>query len=114
MYLTEYERDVDTPACLGSFRDLLGATAKSPAMLFYLDNWMSADPNAADDRLERQTATRRAAGSQIGPRVGRPGTIRDSIGSQRPTTRSRGLNENYATGADGASHTRRGRRLHPG
>ncbi len=30
---------------LGKFRDLLGATAKSPAMLFYLDNWMSADPN---------------------------------------------------------------------
>jgi uncharacterized protein (DUF1800 family) len=30
---------------LGKFRDLLEATAKSPAMLFYLDNWMSADPN---------------------------------------------------------------------
>src|SRR5438132_6472694 len=43
--LTEYERDVLRPHVLGKFRDLLEATAKSPAMLFYLDNWMSADPN---------------------------------------------------------------------
>ena len=43
--LTEYERDAIRPHVLGKFRDLLGATAKSPAMLFYLDNWMSADPN---------------------------------------------------------------------
>src|SRR5439155_5996034 len=43
--LTEYERDVIRPHVLGKFRDLLEATAKSPAMLFYLDNWMSADPN---------------------------------------------------------------------
>src|SRR5215207_5344588 len=44
--VTEYERDAIRPFVLGRFRDLLGATAKSPAMLFYLDNWMSADPNA--------------------------------------------------------------------
>ncbi|MEQ1913211.1 MAG: DUF1800 family protein, partial [Vicinamibacterales bacterium] len=43
--LTEYERDAIRPHVLGRFRDLLGATATSPAMLFYLDNWMSADPN---------------------------------------------------------------------
>ena len=43
--LTEYERETIRPHVLGKFRDLLGATAKSPAMLFYLDNWMSADPN---------------------------------------------------------------------
>jgi uncharacterized protein (DUF1800 family) len=43
--LTEYERDTIRPHVLGRFRDLLEATAKSPAMLFYLDNWMSADPN---------------------------------------------------------------------
>ena len=48
--LTEYERDTIRPRVLGKFRDLLGATAKSPAMLFYLDNWMSADPNAAVQR----------------------------------------------------------------
>src|SRR3954468_2928577 len=43
--LTAYERDVIRPHVFGKFRDLLGATANSPAMLFYLDNWMSADPN---------------------------------------------------------------------
>ena len=42
--LTEYERDTIRPRVLGKFRDLLEATAKSPAMLFYLDNWMSARP----------------------------------------------------------------------
>jgi uncharacterized protein (DUF1800 family) len=40
--LTEYERETIRPRVLGRFRDLLGATARSPAMLFYLDNWMSA------------------------------------------------------------------------
>jgi uncharacterized protein (DUF1800 family) len=51
-YLTEYERDAIRPHVLGKFRDLLGATASSPAMLFYLDNWQStaaADaPTSAD------------------------------------------------------------------
>ena len=41
--IMEYERDVIRPHVLGKFRDLLGATAKSPAMLFYLDNWLSRD-----------------------------------------------------------------------
>ena len=52
-YLTEYERDAIRPRVLGKFRDLLGATAKSPAMLFYLDNWQSADPRSADDARAR-------------------------------------------------------------
>ena len=39
--VTEYERDVIRPHVLGRFRDLLEATAKSPAMMFYLDNWQS-------------------------------------------------------------------------
>jgi uncharacterized protein (DUF1800 family) len=43
--VTEYERDVIRPHVLGKFRDLLEATAKSPAMLFYLDNWQSVSPN---------------------------------------------------------------------
>ena len=41
-----YEHDVIRPHAWGRFEDLLLATAKSPAMLFYLDNWLSADPNA--------------------------------------------------------------------
>jgi uncharacterized protein (DUF1800 family) len=44
LYLTEYERDAIRPHVFGRFRDLLGATAHSPAMLFYLDNWQSAAP----------------------------------------------------------------------
>jgi uncharacterized protein (DUF1800 family) len=39
--LTNYEQDVIRPHALGKFEDLLVATAKSPAMLFYLDNWLS-------------------------------------------------------------------------
>jgi uncharacterized protein (DUF1800 family) len=39
--VTEYEREAIRPHVLGKFRDLLEATAKSPAMLFYLDNWES-------------------------------------------------------------------------
>jgi uncharacterized protein (DUF1800 family) len=45
--ITEYERDVIRPHVLGRFRDLLEATAKSPAMLFYLDNWQSRAPGQA-------------------------------------------------------------------
>jgi uncharacterized protein (DUF1800 family) len=74
VYLTEYERDTIRPHVLGKFRDLLGATAHSPAMLFYLDNWQSA---GASERVMRR------------PERGRP-FIRSA---QR---RSRGINENYA------------------
>jgi uncharacterized protein (DUF1800 family) len=44
--LTSYERDAIRPHALGKFEDLLVATAKSPAMLFYLDNWLSVGPNS--------------------------------------------------------------------
>ena len=46
MMLTSYERDVIRPHALGRFEDLLVATAQSPAMLFYLDNWLSVSPNS--------------------------------------------------------------------
>jgi uncharacterized protein (DUF1800 family) len=39
-----YEREAIRPHAMGNFRDLLGATARHPAMLFYLDNWRSAAP----------------------------------------------------------------------
>ncbi|XXF76874.1 DUF1800 domain-containing protein [Myxococcaceae bacterium GXIMD 01537] len=39
--VTAYERDALRPHVFGRFRDLLGATARHPAMLFYLDNWAS-------------------------------------------------------------------------
>jgi uncharacterized protein (DUF1800 family) len=91
-YLTEYERDVIRPHALGKFRDLLGATAKSPAMLFYLDNWQSVDPHA-NDRLaaEREVRGRRAA------RFGlmRPPQNPNGRGQQPAQQPRRGLNENY-------------------
>jgi uncharacterized protein (DUF1800 family) len=40
-----YERDAIRPNVLGKFRDMLEATAKSPAMLFYLDNFQSVRPD---------------------------------------------------------------------
>lgn len=48
---TSYDRDTIRPHALGRFQDLLLATAQSPAMLFYLDNWLSARPNAAVTRF---------------------------------------------------------------
>lgn len=42
--VASYERDAIRPYALGSFRALLGATAKHPAMLFYLDNAVSSAP----------------------------------------------------------------------
>jgi uncharacterized protein (DUF1800 family) len=46
LFLTNYEQDVIRPRALGKFEDLLVATAKSPAMLFYLDNWLSVGPDS--------------------------------------------------------------------
>jgi uncharacterized protein (DUF1800 family) len=43
--LPDYEREAIRPHVLGKFRDLLAATAKSPAMLFYLDNFQSVRPD---------------------------------------------------------------------
>jgi uncharacterized protein (DUF1800 family) len=63
-----FENDVVRPHAWGRFEDLLRATARSPAMLFYLDNWLSADPEAATRGARRR----------------------------QPAARRRGLNENYA------------------
>jgi len=82
MYLTEYERDAIRPHMLGRFRDLLQATAQSPAMLFYLDNWQSAAPDGA------------AIASPMARGRGR-GRLRPP--QQRPAQgRRRDINENYA------------------
>ncbi len=62
-----YERDSIRPNVFGKFRGLLEATAKSPAMLFYLDNWQSVAPRPAP----------------ANPRAPKP-------------RQTRGLNENYA------------------
>ena len=65
-FVPTYEREAIRPHVLGKFHDLLLATAKSPAMLFYLDNAESVAPNLDANR-----------------------------GPLRPNQRKRGLNENY-------------------
>jgi uncharacterized protein (DUF1800 family) len=83
-YLAEYERDVIRPHALGKFRDLLEAVAKSPAMLFYLDNARSmADstrPRLASYNQNQRPG--RAAGA-IGRRPGIGGTIGRRPGARR-------------------------------
>jgi uncharacterized protein (DUF1800 family) len=86
-YLTAYERDVIQPHTLGKFKDLLTASAKSPAMLFYLDNFLSADPRAAQ-RLAAERAMRQQA------RYGGFGRPFPPPGQQKKQN-ERGLNENY-------------------
>jgi uncharacterized protein (DUF1800 family) len=46
MLIGSYERDAIRPHVLGHFKDLLLATARHPAMLYYLDNWESVAPGA--------------------------------------------------------------------
>jgi uncharacterized protein (DUF1800 family) len=57
--VTAYDRDTIRPHALGKFRDLLLATAQSPAMLFYLDNWLSASPDSPGARFGGQNNRRR-------------------------------------------------------
>jgi uncharacterized protein (DUF1800 family) len=85
--LVEYDRDVIRPHALGKFRDLLGAVAKSPQMLYYLDNWQSLvdslHPTIAEGRIQ---ARREAmAGAPMG----------DSTLLRIRNGRRAGLNENY-------------------
>ncbi|HKE02524.1 MAG TPA: DUF1800 domain-containing protein, partial [Blastocatellia bacterium] len=103
-----YERDAIRPHVFGKFEDLLKATAEHPAMLFYLDNWMSASPNVkmpARDDLRRMRREQRFGGfgGRFGNRAQRPNN-RMAIDDNRQTLnqnakvvkRARGLNENYA------------------
>jgi uncharacterized protein (DUF1800 family) len=45
LWVGTYEQQAIRPHALGKFRDLLSATARHPAMLFYLDNWQNSAPN---------------------------------------------------------------------
>ena len=93
--ITAYERDAIRPHAMGKFRDLLEATAKSPAMMFYLDNWLSADP-AAVAKMEQEQQQRRAMRGGFGPfgmpRFPQAGGQANAAGKQK---QERGLNENY-------------------
>jgi len=94
MFLPDYEHDVIRPHVFDRFRDLLEADAKSGAMLFYLDNWMStaADTNRDAGSGIRDLRVRRRFG-----RFGRIPNPAPRIPATRPAAkkRARGLNENY-------------------
>ena len=100
LYLNEYERDAIRPHVLGKFHDLLKATAESPAMLFYLDNWQSAAPEGAPIAADAQTRPRQLGvvrprgGAQRPGQIRRPATLADLPANAQ--NRRRGLNENYA------------------
>ncbi|MDB4916825.1 MAG: hypothetical protein JWM95_4469 [Gemmatimonadetes bacterium] len=82
IFLPAYDRDVIRPHALGKFRDLLGAVAKSPAMMFYLDQWQSA----ADSMHPTLVAARTGRGGRAS---GRPALVLQAQARK-------GLNENYA------------------
>jgi uncharacterized protein (DUF1800 family) len=58
-YLADYQQNVIAPHAMGKFEDLLVATAKSPAMLFYLDNHSSIGPHSfAAERAQMNPAAK--------------------------------------------------------
>src|SRR5215469_15880240 len=76
--LAGYEREAIRPHVLGMFKDLLLATARHPAMLYYLDNWESMSPDVF----------------QVGPFAA--GSFGFASGPQQFLARqAHGLNENY-------------------
>ena len=83
-FIPAYERDVIRPNALGKFNDLLLATAKSPAMLYYLDNFSSA--SALPEK------------PKIPPKLMFGDTTRQAMTLNRlkKARQQRGLNENYA------------------
>ena len=72
-FIANYERDAIRPNVTGNFSELLLATAKSPAMLYYLDNFSSVGD-----------------GEQVGKKLMR------NVAMQSPAKKKSGLNENYA------------------
>jgi len=93
-----YIEETLRPRAFGKFADLLIATARSPAMLFYLDNWESAAPGSTPPALTRPRL-------RAHPWFGRgryvPGFSREpaQADSQRQRALERmpkGINENYA------------------
>lgn len=109
-FLPEYDRDVIRPNAMGNFRDLLTATAKSPAMLFYLDNHQSvAENNNQNGQLNRRLQRIEQNGGKIPPQMMErlrqqfpnlsDAEIEQRIKRQQQRAQNqqkRGINENYA------------------
>ena len=101
--LIAYDRDTIRPNAMGKFSDLLLATAQSPAMLFYLDNFQSVSPNAPTGPgyfgNQRPAAQRNPLAQLMrGGVQNRPlPRMTNDPQQQRPQQQARrGINENYA------------------
>lgn len=90
-FIPNYERDVIRPNVTGKFSDLLLATAKSPAMLYYLDNFSSTGVN---DNQNKQAIRRRGALLQ-NQMLANP-QMAAAIQKVQNVRKAQGLNENYA------------------
>lgn len=91
-FVGQYEREAIRQHALGSFRELLEAVAKSPAMLFYLDNWQSSVEEGRPRLVDPRQAVNRRPGRR---QARRQRARRDSIEAIMARV-PRGLNENYA------------------
>ena len=87
LFIPAYERDVIRPHVFGRFDTLLLATAKSPAMMHYLDNFISVAPPAETKPVALPVSEAMVMGGDTSHKV-----------AQVPVRRKRtsGLNENYA------------------
>lgn len=90
-FIPAYERDVIRPNALGKFGDLLLATAKSPAMLYYLDNFSSSGNNDNTQQGNGQ-ARRRLVQQMQNTDTGRFA----NVPKLKKGKQAQGLNENYA------------------
>jgi uncharacterized protein (DUF1800 family) len=98
--LTSYERDVIRPRALGKFEDLLAATAQSPAMLFYLDNWLSVGPNSdvangIPKRANKDTKQRIRNKSQTNQSKGKRNGLNENYGRELMELHTLGVNGGY-------------------
>ena len=97
-WVLSYEHEAIRPYVLGRFRDMLGATAKHPAMLYYLDNNQSnastdATPKALRKQRSKKTSTLNLSSTE---KIISDSQIMMSDSSVNPKTLKRGINENYA------------------
>ena len=91
VYLPEYIEQTIRPRMLGRFEELLVATARSPAMMVYLDNAQSVAPGSEPPELARIRRFGRGFRPPPGGRARMDSLMRE-VEQRRPT----GLNENYA------------------
>jgi uncharacterized protein (DUF1800 family) len=96
-YLVDFDQNVIRPNALGKFRDLLEAVAKSPAMLFYLDNARSMADSTRPTLAGGGRRETGGIGRGIGGIFGRPRVIRRPPPQQtkQQAKQRAGLNENY-------------------